>query len=489
MKRTIFLLLTAFCFVFLHARENQYEQMKSHLNEHSLPLVNLTVDISSVNSDDYVQAEIEITDYQRRTDPSTETVHYQCNLKYRGYTSLRYDKKSFAVKLFDEAGEDLDANLFGIREENSWILDAMAIDRMRMRNRVCFDVWNDMSQTPYETKFGNRNGTKGVFVEVFINGQYHGLYCMTDKIDRKLLGLKKAKVGDGGEVTVRGLLYKGNTWGDGIFLTSYTEAETDSDTWNAWELQYPDDYPSIATWQPLMDLIDFCSSKTSGKAFKASYNDYFYADNLADYVVLTLAFNVGDILYRNTFLSVVDITQGHRYMISPWDMDTSLGGKWNGNYNDELSSFNQYTYKAPFNRLMKKNMDGFVDKLTERWVEKHATLFTSDSLFQRLDHYADMFEASGAWEREREKWNENPVPLKADLGEELEYAKGWYEKNFDNLCRQLGTPAVAGGIATISVSAPPSGIYTLDGRRIHASDTQQLPKGIYIVRGRKVVVR
>ena len=60
--------------------------------------------------------------------------------------------------------------------------------------------------TPYDTKYDNRNGSEGVFVEVFINGEYHGLYCMTDKINRKLLGLKKAKTNDDGQIEIRGLL-------------------------------------------------------------------------------------------------------------------------------------------------------------------------------------------------------------------------------------------------------------------------------------------
>ena len=490
LQRICFLLLTTIFFGLLHAQENQYEQMKSQLNDNSLPLVNLTVDISSVNRSNYVQGEIEITDYLRRTDPATETVHYQCKLRYRGASSSGYNKKSFAVKLYDEAGEDLDANVFGIREENSWILDAMAIDRTRMRNRVCFDVWNDMSQTPYETNFDNRNGTKGVFVEVFLNGEYHGLYCMTDKIDRKLLGLKKAKVGDDGDVTVKGLLYKGISWGSGYNLLSYdSNANVDQDTWNSWELQYPDDYPSIDTWQPLMNLIDFCSDETTDEEFEALFNDYFYTDNFADYVVFTLALNVGDNIYKNTFLSVVDITKGHRYMISPWDMDMSLGGNWDGTYNERLSSINQYNGRAPFNRLIKKNMDGFVSKLTDIWTEYYTTMFAPENIGQRLDNYANMFEASGAWERELGKWNENPVPLKTNIAEEMNYVKGWYVRNYESLCNQFGTPPVTNAIANIREPVFLDNIYTLDGRKINATDTRQLTKGIYIVHGRKVLVR
>lgn len=194
MQRICFLLTTIFSGL-LHAQGVHYEIIKSQLNENSLPLVNLKIDIDSVNKTTYTQGEIEITDYLRRTDSKSETVHYHCKLRYRGNNASIYDKKSFAVKLYDKAGNDLDVNIFGIRKDNSWILDAMAVDKTRMRNRVCFDLWNDMSKTPYETNFKNRNGTEGVFVEVFINGEYHGLYCMTDKINRKLLGLKKTKVG------------------------------------------------------------------------------------------------------------------------------------------------------------------------------------------------------------------------------------------------------------------------------------------------------
>ena len=465
--------------------------MKELLTEQSLPLVNLTVDVSSVNKTDYVPAEIEITDFLRRTDPESETVRYLCKLRYRGASSQIYDKKSFTVKLYDEAGEDLDANIFGIREENSWILDAMAIDRTRMRNRVCFDVWNDMSQTPYETDFDNRNGMEGVFVEVFLNGEYHGLYCMTDKIDRKLLGLKKAKVANDGEITVKGLLYKGNQWNDytDIFLLSYAEAATDNDTWNAWELQYPVDYPSIDTWQPLMDLIDFCSDKTSDDDFLQSYEEWFYPDNLADYVAFTLALHVGDNMYKNTFLSTVDITKEHRYLLSPWDMDQSLGGRWDGNYDEGVASISQYNGRAPFNRLIARNLDGFTSRLTEAWTAHYATLFTPESIGHRLDTYAAMFMESGAWERERAKWNDNPVPLKEQLQEETDYVKNWYAKNYESLCEQFGTPPEISGISNLSQTDHQKEIYTLDGRKMGVKSPDRLPKGVYIVNGRKMIVR
>jgi hypothetical protein len=476
-----------FC-VGIPAQESQYEQMKAMLNENSLPLVNMIVDVSSLNKSKYVSGEIEISDWLRRTDPNADVVKFCCKYRIRGGTASWYDKKSFAVKLYNENEEDLDANIFGIREENSWILDAMAIDRIRMRNRICFDVWNEMSQTPYETKYENRNGTKGVFVEVFINGNYNGLYCMTDKIDRKLLGLKKAKLNEEGDVTVKGILYKGVNWKSGHNLLSYEEGDTSMKTWNSWELQYPDNYPSADTWQPLMDLIDFCSDSTSDDIFIKEYQNFFYLENLVDYAVFTMAMNVGDNCYKNTFLSVVDITKEHRYMLSPWDMDMSLGGNYDGNYNEDVSHTDRYDQIAPFNRLNVQNIDGFKDSEISRWTKYHNTLFSPQSISDRLDNYAKLFTSSGAWEREYAKWNGNPVPLKHDIVDELTYVKEWYVRNHDNLCVQFGTDKVdgSGEINNEMIKGKNEGtVYDLTGCRINSP----LKKGIYVINGKKVVVR
>ena len=78
-------------------------------------------------------------------------------------------------------------------------------------------------------------------------------------------------------------------------------------------------------------------------------------------------------------------------MISPWDMDMSLGGHWNGNYNEGLSSFTQYNDRAPFNRLIRRDIDGFVDKLTGKWTANYTSLFTPKDIGQRLDGYANLF--------------------------------------------------------------------------------------------------
>lgn len=161
--------------------------------------------------------------------------------------------------MVDGQGEELNANLFGLRRDKIWVLDAMAVDRIRMRNRVNFDVWNAMSRVPYDTELDRRNGTVGLFVELFINGEYHGLYCFTDKVNRKLLDLKKPRVDDKGQPIIRGVLYKGREWSSATRLRGYETDTTWQKKWNGWELAYPEDYPCEEAYLPLVRFIDYCA--------------------------------------------------------------------------------------------------------------------------------------------------------------------------------------------------------------------------------------
>ena len=445
MYRKLIIVLLFAPFVSIYG-QGTFASMKAQMTDESLPLVNLTYDESSLNSNSYIEGEIEIVDKQMRTEEGKESVTYKADLKIRGGSITSLDKKSFAVKLFklnkNNEKKDVDAAIFGIREENSWILDAMGYDKMRMRNRVCFDLWNEMSKTPYDTDYDNRNGTEGQFVEVFVNGTYHGLYCMTDKIDRKLLGVEKYEKKTN---TVHGLIYQGHEH-EGHFshLLSYDNSE--------WELEYPDDYSTDPnTWEPLKALIGFCSANTNDEDFLGNYTSYFYTSNLADYMVMTMALNVVDNLYKNTFLSIPDIALGHRYLLTPWDMDGSLGRTNKGVVND-VCDVTRYNATAPYNRLYGQNMDNFADAVKKKWLELQTTTFSIEHVHSVLDAYVTKFVSTGAWGREYAKWGNAEVSLTADLSEELAYVKEWYVNNFNKLCESWGRRGDVNGDQVVDIN-------------------------------------
>ena len=481
MKKTILLfIIFSFSLVTSALAKSQWETAISEYNEYSLPLVNVEVDVSRLSKENYIPGHITIVDAEMRTEGRL-MASFDCKLRYRGASSLKYEKKSFAIKLLDSDGEDLDANVFGIRKENDWILDAMAIDRIRMRNRVCFDIWNEISKTPYKTDFDNRNGTLGQFVEVYLNGEYHGLYCMTDKIDRKLLGLKKAKEQSDGSVYVRGVLYKGESWTDATGMSGYDTSESfDEESWNGWELQYPDDYPCYDAWKPLMNLIDFCNTRNA--FFKLHYRQHFYYDNLVDYALFIMGLNIIDNNVKNTHFSCPDINVNETYLITPWDLDCSLGGLYEGSHYEEYTKITELTSNYLYYQLYVYNVDNFRGSMKERWQELLSGIMSPDNFNARLDAYAKRFKESGAWQREYDKWNNNPVPL--DLDTELEYVKNWYVKNIAAMNKTLGVIADDIPYVFQDTDSYNMRMYNIDGKRIMSNPTG---RRIYIENGRKII--
>ena len=446
----------------------------------TLPVCDITA--SGINGSTYVMGKFRMQD----PDNSLVDTTFTAEVKVRGATAQRYPKKPYNVKLRQADGSDQDANLLGLRNTHTWVLDAMYVDRIRMRNRVCFDTWNEMDTVPYATNYNQRNGTVGRFVEVFVNGEYQGLYCFTDKVNRKLLNLTKVDYGlDSTEVTPRGLLYKGKQWGDDTYLYTYPAGSiSTTTTWGNWELEYPDDYPSAAAWTPLRSLINY--GKMSEARFVANFEQNYYFGNLLNYVMLQLAYNLEDNGMKNMYVSTKNIQKaGRRMLFTVWDMDSSLGGKWDGQHNDIVADTTYVTRVYPLSRLFSHNSLGFRDSLRLKWHDLRETTLSPERLSERLEAYASLFETSGAWAREYNLWGAS-CDLTADLREEIQYVNEWYARNITYLDELL--PDLPTGLRSVSAARQGArGIYTPDGRRIDARSVHDLPPGIYIIDGRKVI--
>lgn len=376
---------------------------------------------------------------------------YQCEVGYRGSTSMYCEKKSFSVKLLDAQGADLDAALLDIRSakggDNSWILDAANYEASRLRNRLSMDLWNDMQQLPYNTDFGGRSGTEGRFVEVYLDGEYRGLYCLSDKVDRKLLGLKKEKDG-----AVRGALYKGQAWATSTALAD------DANTLQAWELQYPKEVTEAA-YAPLRELIAFTQpcynpgglNEAEQTAFKADFESHYIVDNLVDYAAF-LCLTLGcDQVGKNWILSVQDA--GSPFMVSPWDCDASFGRRWGGLPRADGQETYGVTFwlmsRAPYSALWNGDLFNFRQKLSDRLAELTAEggLFSPAKLRERIAAYRVRLVDSGAWGREVAKWqgkkaaDEKILTLSDDLQSDEDQMVALVEHNnanLKNLAQSLG---------------------------------------------------
>ena len=137
------------------------EKDRATLHFTFLPIVE--VNVPSCNGSTYTTGSIRVTDADIAGFDSTYIAAY----RYRGATAMGMSKKAYAIKLRDEEGNSVDRSFFGLRDDNNWILDAMAVDPACMRNRVSTDIWNDFSTPPYykDREKKARTGTRGRFHE------------------------------------------------------------------------------------------------------------------------------------------------------------------------------------------------------------------------------------------------------------------------------------------------------------------------------------
>lgn len=496
-----------------------------------LPIVELTTPSIENYGDTYVKGAVRVIDPESSLYDSL----YSMKIKYRGGSARDYLKKPYAVKLIDAKGNSIDRNILGLREDNSWILDAMAVDQLRCRNRASTDLWLDFSKAPYfkslEPKM--RCGTHGKFVDVFRNGVYSGVFCMTDKIDRSLLKLKKYKdkVSTASD-TIRGVLYKASYWSYSVWMgydsysKSYTgnspsDYDNTAEEWDGWECQYPDlgDGQSI-DWGPLYDVVNLVASG-SDTQFKAQLPKLLDLPVMRDYYLYIELMFAQDNNGKNTFMFSYDKQKYPMLSLCPWDMDGTWGQQWDGSHNDFDPSTDFATWMKAnqnihtlYKRLMELNFQKWNDSLSIRYAQLRNSAWTVDNIMKYFTTYTDLLTESGAYTREMKAWSGRDFTF--DFPSELTYVRSYITKRLaalDKAYKYVATDikevtnnnatepyiAVRGGQGTISIHANDAAllpIYSVTGRLIRTVSVQSgltevdnIPAGIYIVAKQKVLVK
>ena len=488
------------------------------------------MNVASCNGNSYTTGTMRVTYPDQEGYDST----YIAAFKYRGASSSNYPKRSYAVKMRDENGESVDRKFLGLRSDNNWILDAMYIDPACMRNRVVTDLWNDYSVKPYQAEFEKkvRNGTRGRFVEVFLNGSYYGLYCMTEKLDRKQLKLKKY---DPDTKTIHGLLYKSKDWCYETFMghesnkNTYPGTEPESytkklgkETWTSYEQKYPDYETEAVEWEPLYNAVKYVAKSTTSylnfqeKTVKSRF-DY---PVVRDYYLLIELILATDNHGKNMYFYVYDNDKSSKVGIAPWDLDGTWGVRWDGgtsftkNAAQDFDTFiwaHEHGQNTLFYSL--KKFLHFSDSLAVRYAELRQGEFDPDRLAQRISDYASLFADSQADKREEGKWGVTNS-RHTDIATAATYAEDWIKQRVAFLDEQYGYDpsqtainaakaeaffSAVGGQGAIAVhtgKAQTISIYNVAGQLVRTTEVGEgltpikgFAPGIYVVNGVKVVVR
>lgn len=113
-------------------------------------------------------------------------LHYngRIGIELRGSTSQSLPKKPYGLTTLKEDNQSTNnVSLLGLPKENDWVLNALAFDPSLIRDYISFTLSSEL---------GNY-APRGRYCEVVVNGDYKGLYLLTEKIkiDQERVNLLK----------------------------------------------------------------------------------------------------------------------------------------------------------------------------------------------------------------------------------------------------------------------------------------------------------
>ena len=229
-------------------------------------------------------------------------------VRFHGATSQMYPKKSFGLTL------DAPVPWLGMRESAHWVLMAATVDRSLMRHKLSYDLFRSLSVSN-----APRFASASRFIEVNLNGKYHGAYLLMERVDRAMLQLRRYDSNAPYQATIYKAVDHAATF-DHLGHGGFEQREPDPLT---------GDY-----WGPLDRLNRFVSTSKDPDFFDPAkgISARLDLDNTIDFHLLILLTSNMDGFDKNLLLARDAPASTNppipRFFFVPWDYDATFGRNW-----------------------------------------------------------------------------------------------------------------------------------------------------------------
>lgn len=325
----------------------------------------------------------------------------------RGNTSRTYEKKGYklSLKKQNKNGEIVEdkKSLFGLRNDDEWLLNAMYSDSSKIRDKLSADIWAEIGA--YQEEFPEAYfGTRMTYVEVFFNHEYWGLYVLMEPVDSKQLD--RTKEGEGGQEEYS---YKSVTPQD-VSAEELLNQEAYGETLSGFELKGSHTVIDRTSWEPLLSYLEL-RDLSDDEAFAAAASELTDREGALDiWIYLQAVLGIDN---RGKNMYYVAKNRGNRQVVyfAPWDMDITWGDALSEGTGDNVWDVGLFTalYSERINwsfgdRLIELDVDGSCDYVSERWKELRQGVLSDESLTEEIDGLIHQVRDSGALERDAERW-------------------------------------------------------------------------------------
>ena len=313
------------------------------------------------------------------------------SIKIHGSSSGGWSKKSYSIETEKPDSSNNNVPLLGMPKENDWILYAPYYDRSLMRNVLTYRMMESWGWYAPRTRY----------CEMVLNGDYQGIYVLTEKIkrDKHRVNIAKMDADDNaGDSLTGGYIFKVDKepwkphfngkyrpYPDASYHTHYQYVYPKADNITPSQI----DYISHHFWD-FEDAAAGSDREDPEKGYPAYLNVASYVDM---YLINELTKNVDGYVLSSYFYKDRD-SDGGKITAGPvWDFNFSFGNVAYNHaqyYSDwQLQFYLNHNYSVPYwwNNLIYDSL--FVEDVIQRWHELRQSLVTTEHIDAFIDAVAD----------------------------------------------------------------------------------------------------
>lgn len=306
-------------------------------------------------------------DNNHPTDPTTDII--KTKIRIRGNSSKAHNKKNYRLSfIYADGGENKEHGLLGMEPHDEWALHGPYLDRSLIRNYMCMNIAGQI--LPYTPDVR--------FCELFINGEYRGVYVAMETISRGEGRVNITPYDPGDDVS--SYMISVDWYADSPSsiepFTAYTRM---TDFFTDTEIMYPG---KLALTPVVEEYITQQLSDYEKALYSFDYDDknygyttFYHEESFIDYLIVNEFFQNYDAGNISTFF-YKDI--GGQFSIGPvWDFNNSMD-----NFSKVMPDFS-VIYAPRFNMMMKD--EEFVRRVIDRYHNLRENVLSEEYLLNYID--------------------------------------------------------------------------------------------------------
>lgn len=374
-----------------------------------LPMMNLEIEQTLAENQYYCR----ITIFDPFHNDRNEVTSCYGYLELRGRTSKAFPKEGWDLDLLKENGTPYKTNLFGLREDDDWKLNALYPDASKVREMVAMELWNEIAE---QTESVQDAGTQMEYFEMVLDDDFKGIYGAMEQLDYKQFSLDKNT----------DIIYKSYAWP----LESHPERYEPEKESFGHLIKTGGRTITEELWKPLREYVlaagfDTEEVNCDPEVFYQYIKQHMNLENFINAELFVQMLSAYDNRYKNFYLAT-DIRDDGDYTLwkIPWDLNYSFGDRFDVEAN-ALTAYNlDWSQDIMEGFMLSENLlasgnEEFAQRLNARWQELKNGVFSVENVQRIAQENMELLIRSGAFARDEERWPEGPH--RTSLEEILEF--------------------------------------------------------------------